>query len=314
MPIRLLLFMSFSLVGAGQALARPDPTEFGQALAAVIWQGQPPDGAAQSLTEGIIAEYPLLDAAITRGEPDYMEETYSAALLARSATHPATRAAMYDVTRYILAHAVEDAATNPMLAIWQEADPFIALQQLGVGLAESDIAAAVALEGAGDPPPGDTRARVIAAWEENAASPPNRFILTRIDAWKAGTLVALPHLSDAQRVQATGITWREEVPDRATTGAVTGTGDFIGWFSGVTLQLTEAERNAHPELTAFLQSGAAAGPMLDLLRQMLQNPASIPTADYDSYMMMFRLNNYMIGGGSIDDWQAGGAMNGWAVP
>lgn len=290
----------------GMAGARPGQDDMALALADVIWDGAPPAAAVGRIRDAVIAEYPLLDAAVARGEPDYMDETLSAAILARSATHPATRRAMYDITRYLLAHAVEDAATNAILAEWQATDPVRAGVGLGVGLAASDIAAASVLEGMGFPPDHDTTTRMAAAWRDNAAFPPNQFILTRIDGWAAGVVANWAALSPEQRVEATGISWRDEVPSAATVRIVTGASDFVGWFAGIDLALTPAERAAHGELVAMAERGELAGAMAQLVARM---PAgAYPMLDYDAFMMSFRLNSYLIGGGDMGDWQAGAAM------
>ncbi|MDD2869998.1 hypothetical protein, partial [Neomegalonema sp.] len=94
--------------------------------------------------------------------------------------------------------------------------------------------------------------------------------------------------------------------DLETTKLVTGVPDFIGWFAGISLALTPEERAAHPELVAMAEQGQLAGAMGELVARA---PAGTwPMLDHDSYLMMFRMNNHMIGGGDMGDWRAGPAM------
>ncbi|MDD2869291.1 hypothetical protein, partial [Neomegalonema sp.] len=226
---RLVATTALALSLCGAAEARPSPERLAAALAAVIWDGAPPPDATERLRAGIVAEYPLLDAAIARGEPDYIDATLSAALLAREASHPATRRAMYDIARYLLAHAVEDAETNPMLAEWRAMDPVQEPLGLGTGLAVSDFAATAFLLGLEDPPGADPSPRMAEAltrltsvWSEQAESPSRRFILTRLDAWTVGILANRAALSPEQRAEAADMPWSGATPSPETTKLVTG--------------------------------------------------------------------------------------------
>lgn len=306
---RLLLASALILTPALAAEARPTPEALAEALAAAIY----PEGAPAEIRARILAdvrnEFRETDEAIRRGEPDYLAEAHSAALLARQAVHPATRAAFADLARQIWAHAVFDASTNPILAIWNEKDPFVHVSGLGWGLARSDLEAAQRLRDrlAELRPdlvaPGDGAAKLLQGWAENEGQPLNQHFLVRMNAWVAGVEAAWPQMSAAQKLEAASVLHEDAVPSAETNAAVLGGEDLLGWLTAQRLAMTSVEREAHPELMEMLRAGAWAGGAATAVVPWGGGSAALfmqgeaMRIDLETQQRMMRYNTHMFGGG-----------------
>lgn len=190
--------------------------------------------------------------------------------MAATAEHPATRAALTDLHRQMTANLVAAPDESEMLALLERANPMEAEIHAGLGMARSDVLAAAYLEALAATMPEDPGA---AGLDRDSAQqtgrrvaelfagerPANRQFLSRLDAWLAGTLAAWPDLDTEERRAAASVVFVDALPPPEVIEAVTGTTDILGWIGAMELTFTEAERDAAPEMVAFLEAGNMTG-------------------------------------------------------
>lgn len=230
------------------------------------------------------------------------------AALARRAEHPASRAVFADLTRDMLATAVREsgpaAPAAPLLAAWDRRDPGVADLVPGQSLTQGDLDAGQRLAAL---MPEQKGISVRTFWDSQADEPVNRVLPTRMDAWTAGTVAAWDKLDPAQRWLAVGVLDNAEVPPAELLQAVIGTSDVLGWLGAVDVPMTDQERAASPELLAYMQAGAFAGPVgppLEARAAAIAAQGIAGDVAGDMANQMMRLNNWSAMTGETHSWDA----------
>lgn len=231
------------------------------------------------------------------------------AALARRAEHPASRAVMADLTRDMLITAMTETGADPaasgtLLAAWDHRDPMLAELVPGQGLTADDLEAGRRLA-ARDP--AHEGISVQSFWDQESDEPVNRVLPTRMDAWTEGVLAAWDRLDADQRRQAVEILDNSAVPPPALLKEVLGTNDILGWLGAVDVTLTADEKAASPELLAYMQSGAFAGPVRPMLVARAEaRAASGGGGDVIGAMtdQLMRLNNWSAMTGEMHSWES----------
>lgn len=266
------------------------------------------DGAEAPGRAAARAELAALDAALGGMDPTLQPlpaALAQGAALARRAAHPASRAVFADLTRDMLATALRETGAEDagLLAAWTRRDPMLAELVPGQGLSADDLEAGRRLA-ALDPETG--RVTVQAFWDAQADEPVNRVLPTRMDAWTAGVLAAWDRLDPAARGLAVGVLDHSAVPPPALLEAVIGTADVLGWLGAVDVPLTPAERAASPELVAYMQAGAFAGPVRPLLEALAEAmvAAGAGAGAGEAADQLMRLNTWSAMTGEMHSWDA----------
>lgn len=231
-------------------------------LAALIGPEAPPPDQMQSDLDAVFARFAAQRPKLARTMPATLAQ---AAHLARTAEHPATRAAMADLTREALDAAIAaaglDLAADPVAAAWARSDPDLRdMDKLRMTRADADafdrIAAKAGYRGTFD---------VAGFWDSAGKKQGNRMLPARMNAWAAGVEAAWPDLSAAERKRVVEVLDRKDVPSTKLLKKVIGTGEVVGWLTATDMRLTKAERAASPDLVAFMDKGAFAGPLAPTL-------------------------------------------------
>ena len=102
-----------------------------------------------------------------------------------------------------------------------------------------------------------------------------------------------PDMTEDERRIAAGILESSEVPAPEVMRKVTGTSDFLHWIAAVDVPMSEAEREASPELLKLLDMAAFAGALRQPLVEIAdaQGAAGAMAANGAAVQMM-RLNNW----------------------
>ena len=146
------------------------------------------------------------------GAPDgniarFGDLTLEAAEFAAAETYPSARPMLADFTRQLIVQTSAGTTCRELADHWQDLDPFVReTADGGIGLTESDLAAAQALEAIGESfresvPVGTTRERVLDLWEELEARDDRltMVLLTRLDSWTPAVEGAWDELSTTCR-------------------------------------------------------------------------------------------------------------------
>lgn len=274
-----------ALIGAQGG--RVDPAEAGAEIGTLFANAEAAGGAAARLPEAL--------SQATR--------------LAVSARNPATREVAGDLSRDILVTLAKQAQTvdsSPLVAAWDKADPMLRERVRGVGMAESDVAAFQRLKARR---PAVAKADPVAFWDRQD-SEVNRILPTRLSAWEAGAAAAWDGLSEAERDVVAGVLDSPDVPSDAILKKVIGTKDIMGWLAVVNLPMTDAEKKASPDLVAFMESTAFAGPLQKLVKDMLAavamaNAGPAMGGGMDAVTLQyFRLNNWSAQTNEMSSWES----------
>lgn len=251
----------------------------------------------------------------------------STAVLAASAESRVTRIFTDDLNRQVMENLVVDAEASPAVAALDAANEMVAEIRMGLGLTARDLISAGMLEAMGAQMPQNPEETEFApeamlasanALVEtfNAANEGDRHFLARIDAWTAGVVEAWPELSPEERAMVTGVTRKDDLLPEAVIAKVTGTsGDLILWLAAMDLDLTEAEREAHPELIDYMAAAQMAGGVDGLIEERAQALAAAGgmgavMAQFNSVQMMQNLNYFNFNHGIFSGMDATGAMMG----
>ena len=242
------------------------------------------------------------------------EAFIQAAELARTAENPATRGVAYDLARVVLETAAKHSDAPPgdfaPLAAWQKIDPTLA-DTTDLILARSD-AEAMGRLAALDPElaaqilPESPEDLALDYWEEQDASPTNRVLPSRLNAWVAGVEGAWPDLSPDERKQAMSILTQDQAPSDAVLQKVIGTRDVIFWLASMDVPMTDSERAGSPELVHFIDMGAFAGPLRAPIESMILS-ADAPGAaaiNAETENQLMRLNNWSASEQEMHSWKA----------
>ncbi len=245
------------------------------------------------------------------------------AALSRRAEHPATRSLAADTTRQLFATALPAGRAGASVQLLDAADPMLQEFQPGLGLASSDVLAAMWLEAANAAlpagPPADfmpdaadfsTRQAALLT-EFSEAPPPNQHFISRLDAWAAGVRHSWDTLTPDERDAATAVTLRRDVPGPDLVKKVTGGSEVVLWLGAIDIALSDAERTEYANVVAFFDAGGGAAGVTDILNQRLASSGAGGTiADMGSVMMLRNLNVYNWNNGISSGQDAGGAMLG----
>lgn len=279
-------------------------------LAAIISAGPGPDARP----DRIEAALDTLFAELGKSSPD-MAQRLPAALaqgahLARNAERPATRQVMSDLAREMVAEAVRlagmDAGTEPITRIWADADPVVRAEGPLVMTVSDVTAFQKVMDRAGYK--GALSAEAF--WDSKSDLPGDRVLPARLGAWAAGAEAAWDELDAGQRRRVAEVLDEPSIPPTEVIEAVTGSSDMIGWLAAVDLALGESDRAASPELVAFLDGGAFAGPLAPLLGAGAPAPMAVPGGSAADQLS--RLNNWSASTGEMSSWDSYRAMTqGW---
>lgn len=238
----------------------------------------------------------------------------SMAQLSHEASQAATRIVMEDLYRQLLETVLADPDASRAAAILDDRDPFVNEPFNGLGLSERDLKSAALLETLAVQLPADPAAAQIdpefvrdvvnrLRKVYDAASPENRQIISRLDAWAAGVMHAWPGLSGDQRRTVAQFTFVDEIPAPALVEEVIGTRDLLMWLGGMDLALTDREQKAHPELAAYLGRGMMTGGMTEMIASSLGARGATGGGNAGATMMMQNLNYELLwddlSGGSV---------------
>ncbi|WBU57174.1 hypothetical protein [Paracoccus sediminicola] len=300
---------------AGAAPADPDiwAPRMAEAYQKMMGSESQPEDAAQIEEDmrRLISAYAVEPLLAEKAPPAFVQ----AATLAREGSEPATRGAMYDLARDTLTTAAalsgEPAGSFAPLAAWEEADPFEEELITGMGLASSDVAALGRMKALQDQdglsviPEGDPAALVHEAWDGEGQQV-NLVFPTRLQAWADGVEAAWPELDASEREAALAVLFREEIPPAATMEKILGTDDVIHWLAAVDIPMTDAEREASPELIHFMEMGAFAGPLKEPLMEIAQLRAAQGSMSGMSSAanQLMRLNNWGAGSYEMHSWES----------
>jgi len=136
----------------------------------------------------------------------------------------------------------------------------------GIGLAESDLRAAVRLEQMGAPiwsddAVEDARNRVLAQWDryDGPDEGINRVFLTRLNAWTPGVEAAWKDLSQEGRLSTTRITFDGHAPDAMTLHAVLGTDQVLEWVGSSSFSYTTRDLSPYQNVINAALAGYFGG-------------------------------------------------------
>lgn len=270
-------------------------------LATLIGPAAPSHDEIQAALDTMFEKLAVTRPDLTTKMPKTLRQ---AAHLAVSAEHPATRAAMNDLTREVLDEALGesgmDASADPTVAAWERADPCLRDSDK-LHLTRSDEAAFARIaEKAGY----ESKFSPASFWDESEEVRGNRVLPARMNAWVAGLEAAWPKLSEAERTRAVEILDREDIPSSKLLTKVIGTGDVIGWLGGTRIKFSEAEEAASPELVSFMKDGAFAGPLYETLLARAAGGVQGGGGMGASATQLMRLNNWSAMTGEMSSWES----------
>lgn len=271
-------------------------------LAALIGPEAPPPEQIRAGLDAIFARFAAERPKLAKAMPAALAQ---AAHLARTAEHPATRAAMGDLAREALEAAIVaagmDPAADPVASAWAKADPGVReMDKLHLTRADDDafrrIAAKAGYSGTFD---------VAGFWDESAPKQGNRMLPARMNAWAAGVEAAWPKLDPAERTRVVEVLDRKDVPSTKLLKKVIGTGDIVGWLTATDMTLTKAERAASPDLVGFMDKGAFAGPLAPtLVARAAASRGGGGVGIGGAATQLMRLNNWSAMTGEMSSWES----------
>lgn len=312
-------FLAALTCASGIALADPvDPAVWAPRMATAYLEMMGTDAEAldpdvvETDMQRLIAAFQQEPLLAEKGPPAFVQ----AVELAQHGSIPATRGAMYDLSRDILMTAATMSG-DPIdsfipLEVWNDADPFHADLTLGLGLAASDIAAMDRLKALGAQsgsqviPAASSEQLVMEVWHRQEDEPVNNVLPTRLQAWADGVEAAWPNLNDKEREAALGALFQPEIPPQSVLTKVLGTKDVVHWLAAVDLPMSESERQESDELVHFMEMGAFAGPLKQPLIEIAQMRAAQGSAAGlgAAATQLMRLNNWSAMTGEMHSWES----------
>lgn len=263
---------------------------------------QPSDDVTISIAQAIgtspqqVAEARSRDATCDRadGSADLSPLIAQAAQFAKAQSFPGTGEMATDFTRLLVAQEAMASGCDALWTLWQETDPLLrSAPEQGLGIAESDIAAAIRLDALGAPyretgKALPTRQRVLALWdssdpEDNVYS---RLLLTRLNAWVPAVEAAWGNLTEEERYLATQPTFAGEVPDAEGQVKIIGHDSVDRWVWGGWLKGSEMDLAPYADVLALAESGYFGGRYFIELNDAYQTAISTMTMMTHSMVTM----------------------------
>lgn len=254
------------------------------------------DAIAQAMgaTPGEVVDAQRRDTECIREKKrtDLSDLVAQAALFAKVETYPGTGEMAVDFTRILVAQQAAGSGCDALALLWQRHDPLIRKSaEQGIGIAESDLAAAERLDALGKPywkeqPKLNTRERVLAMWD---ASDPDeqvysRLLLARLNAWVPAVEAAWDKLTDEERYLATRATFSPEIPDPPGQEKIVGHDEVSTWVWGGWLKSRQTDIAPYSDLLAVAETGYFGGRYFIQLNETYR--MAIDTMSYMSQSMV----------------------------
>ena len=250
------------LIGLTILLAAPASAADGNEVAKAIAQTM---GATPE--EVIEAQRKDAECILKKNNTDLSPLVAQAALFAQAETFPGTGEIGADFTRTLIVQQAASSGCSALATLWQRYDPLIRESaEQGIGIAESDIAAAERLDALGKPywkekPKLNTRERVLAMWD---ASDPeehvySRLLMTRLNAWGPAVEAAWDTLTDEERYLATRATFSSEIPEPDGQIKIIGHGEVGTWVWGGWMKSRQTDLAPYSDVLAVAETGYFGG-------------------------------------------------------
>lgn len=320
-PVILTISAVFAVSSQAAFAAPADMEVLAPQMADAFVQLMAPDASAETRQQ-YADEMAVLGASFAKVE--MFEERapkafVQAATLARDGSIPATRGVMYDLARTILVNGAL-LAERPqddfaVLRLWNEADPMRAEIYPGLGLAQSDIDALDRLReldvsgGFNAMPAADSSAQLMLSTWEGMDDDANKVFPTKLNAYVDGVAANWDQMSDAEQERAVSIFTATEVLSPKLTKKALGADNYAFWLGTVLVPMSDAEKEANPDIVYLSDNGVFAGPLekplTELIVAMRAKQSSGGGGDLSgAALQLFRLNNWSASEGEMHSWEA----------
>lgn len=243
------------------AIAQSDEEKFANDVSILI---------PASLEDVTLATTEFLDCAVKFPNGPlgaFKDLTLSTASFAVEEPLIGTKALLTDFTRQLIVQSSYGSECTALAKLWNDVDPFIReTVDRGIGLAESDLAAAEGLDALGkgiwdEPAQRDARARVLEQWDrfDGDEEQLNRVFLTRLSAWTPFVERVWDDLSDEGKLVASRITFDGHVPDPDSLRLIIGTDKAVEWVGGGNFSYGHPNIEAYSNVTNVALAGYFGG-------------------------------------------------------
>ncbi len=254
--------------------------------------------SAMGVSAEKVAEALKMDAGCTpkEGSADLSALIAQAAMFAYTESFPGTGELADDFTRILVAQGAAASGCTALANLWEETDPLLRkAPEQGIGIAESDIAAAERLDKLGAPywkekPDLRARERVLAMWDNSDPDEQvySRLFLTRLNAWAPAVEAAWDNLTDEERYLATRATFGGEIPDPEGQIKIVGHDDVPQWLWGGWMKSHKRDLSPYSDVLALAERGYFGGRyfierdkthrmVMSTMGQMMHSMVTLPT-------------------------------------